>query len=146
MPGRDAHAKVDEPMEIKGGMPTVAVIGAGPAGLTAAYLLSKAGVDVSVFEADPAYVGGISRTAQYKGYRLLGSLAALLRWPALWPLPLLALAAFVALNRGFYALCFRRGGIALALVAPPLHILYFIYSVLCYALVSAQHLLSPQPR
>ena len=47
---------------------TVAIIGAGPAGLTAAYLLSKNEVDVTVLEADPAYVGGISRTATYKGF------------------------------------------------------------------------------
>src|SRR5215467_9039891 len=46
----------------------VAIIGAGPAGLTAAYLLSKAGVLVDVFESDPEYVGGISRTEKYKGY------------------------------------------------------------------------------
>ena len=43
-------------------------IGAGPAGLTAAYLLSAAGVRVTVLEQDPAYVGGISRTATYKGF------------------------------------------------------------------------------
>jgi protoporphyrinogen oxidase len=46
----------------------VAIIGAGPAGLTAAYLLSKVGISVEVFEADPVYVGGISRTEKYKGY------------------------------------------------------------------------------
>jgi protoporphyrinogen oxidase len=46
----------------------VAIIGAGPAGLTAAYLLAKNGVDVTVLEADPVYVGGISRTATYKGF------------------------------------------------------------------------------
>jgi protoporphyrinogen oxidase len=46
----------------------VAIIGAGPAGLTAAYLLSKANQEVVVFEKDPQYVGGISRTEKYKGY------------------------------------------------------------------------------
>ncbi len=46
----------------------VAIIGAGPAGLTAAYLLSKNQVAVTVLEADPVYVGGISRTATYKGF------------------------------------------------------------------------------
>ena len=46
----------------------VVIIGAGPAGLTAAYLLSKEGVRTTVLEADDI-VGGISRTAQYKGFR-----------------------------------------------------------------------------
>jgi protoporphyrinogen oxidase len=46
----------------------VVVIGAGPAGLTAAYLLAKDGVKVTVLEGDDI-VGGISRTAQYNGYR-----------------------------------------------------------------------------
>jgi protoporphyrinogen oxidase len=46
----------------------VAIIGAGPAGLTAAYLLSKNEVEVTVLEADPVYVGGISRTATYKDF------------------------------------------------------------------------------
>jgi protoporphyrinogen oxidase len=45
------------------------VIGAGPAGLTAAYLLAKEGRGVTVLEADPLYVGGLSRTVEYRGYR-----------------------------------------------------------------------------
>jgi len=44
------------------------VIGAGPAGLTAAYILAKNGRDVLVLEQDASYVGGISRTASYKGF------------------------------------------------------------------------------
>ncbi len=47
----------------------VAIIGAGPAGLTAGYLLAKKGKRVVVLESDPRYVGGISRTVEYKGYR-----------------------------------------------------------------------------
>src|SRR5260370_20525489 len=46
----------------------VVIIGAGPAGLTAGYLLSKTDVVFTVLEADPVYVGGISRTATYKGF------------------------------------------------------------------------------
>ena len=48
--------------------PSVVCIGAGPAGLTAAYMLTKEKVNVSVLEADPTYVGGISRTETYKGF------------------------------------------------------------------------------
>jgi protoporphyrinogen oxidase len=46
----------------------VVVIGAGPAGLTLAYLLARQGVTVTVLEASDT-VGGISQTARYKGYR-----------------------------------------------------------------------------
>lgn len=46
----------------------VRVIGAGPAGLTAAYRLSQEGAPVEVYEADDV-VGGISRTAQRDGWR-----------------------------------------------------------------------------
>ncbi len=46
----------------------VVIIGAGPAGLTAGYLLAKNDMDVVVLEADPVYVGGISRTVTYKGF------------------------------------------------------------------------------
>jgi protoporphyrinogen oxidase len=46
----------------------VFVIGAGPAGLTAAYCLTKEARSVLVIERDPVYVGGISRTVDYKGF------------------------------------------------------------------------------
>lgn len=47
----------------------MAIIGAGPAGLTAGYVLAKAGAVVTVFESDSEYVGGISRTVEYRGFR-----------------------------------------------------------------------------
>ncbi len=47
----------------------IAIIGAGPAGLTAAYLLTKQGYSVSIIEKDETYVGGISRTVQHQGFR-----------------------------------------------------------------------------
>ena len=47
----------------------VAIIGAGPAGLTAGYLLTKQGKSVVIIEKDPTYVGGISRTVEHEGYR-----------------------------------------------------------------------------
>lgn len=47
----------------------VAIIGAGPAGLTAGYLLTKAGLSVAILEKDTRYVGGISRTVEHEGYR-----------------------------------------------------------------------------
>ena len=46
----------------------VVVIGAGPAGLTAAYQLCKAGIGALVLEADDV-VGGISRTVERDGWR-----------------------------------------------------------------------------
>jgi len=49
--------------------PEVAVIGAGPAGLTAAHLLCKGDASVTVLEADPTSVGGISRTVVHRGFR-----------------------------------------------------------------------------
>jgi protoporphyrinogen oxidase len=44
------------------------IIGAGPAGLTAGYLLTKEGRDAIIIERDETYVGGISRTVDYKGF------------------------------------------------------------------------------
>jgi len=46
------------------------VIGAGPAGLTAAHALAKAGRDVAVLEMDPHEVGGSSRTIDHHGFKI----------------------------------------------------------------------------
>lgn len=46
----------------------VFVVGAGPAGLTAAYYLTKEIRSVLVIEKDPVHVGGISRTVNYNGF------------------------------------------------------------------------------
>jgi protoporphyrinogen oxidase len=61
-PGASEHVRQLRPGD------RVVVCGAGPAGLTAAYLLAKQGYAVTVLEAD-SVVGGISRTARYKDYR-----------------------------------------------------------------------------
>jgi protoporphyrinogen oxidase len=53
---------------MRAGPDEVLVIGAGPAGLTAAYELVKREVPVTVLEGD-AMVGGISRTAEREGWR-----------------------------------------------------------------------------
>jgi protoporphyrinogen oxidase len=45
------------------------VVGAGPAGLTAAFDAARSGWQVEVLEKDPVYVGGISRTVCHDGYR-----------------------------------------------------------------------------
>ena len=47
---------------------TVHIVGAGPAGLTAAYALVRRGVMPTVLEADST-VGGIARTVEHKGFR-----------------------------------------------------------------------------
>src|SRR3990167_308158 len=47
----------------------VIIVGAGPAGLTAAYELTDHGFKAVVLEKDPKYVGGLARTINYKGFR-----------------------------------------------------------------------------
>ena len=50
--------------------PQAIIIGAGPAGLTAAYeLLTRTGIKPIVLE-QSAYMGGISRTVNFKGNRI----------------------------------------------------------------------------
>ena len=51
------------------GVPLTAVLGAGPAGLTAAYVLGRRNAAAAVFEADTRYVGGIAKTVEVDGFR-----------------------------------------------------------------------------
>ena len=48
--------------------PRIVIIGAGPAGLTAAYRLCQQGNNPVVLESDPDRVGGLSRTVTHNGY------------------------------------------------------------------------------
>jgi protoporphyrinogen oxidase len=65
--GNEGAGSGDPEAESGAGKPVV-VIGAGPAGLTAAYLLSKAQHPVVVLESDEV-VGGISRSVERDGWR-----------------------------------------------------------------------------
>jgi protoporphyrinogen oxidase len=47
----------------------IVIVGAGPAGLTAAAELTDSGRRVTLLERDAHYVGGIARTVHYRGYR-----------------------------------------------------------------------------
>lgn len=47
----------------------VLILGAGPAGLTSAFVLQESGIKTKVLEADPDYVGGISRTVNASGFK-----------------------------------------------------------------------------
>jgi len=54
-------------LKLKNNDKKVIIIGAGPAGLTAAYDLCKKGIPCTVIEKDKT-VGGLSRTVSYKGF------------------------------------------------------------------------------
>ncbi len=67
--GRTRLARLREgPANHRAASAGTVVLGGGPAGLTAAYVLAKRGVRGTVFEAD-GIVGGIAKTVEFKGYR-----------------------------------------------------------------------------
>ena len=64
---------------------SIAIIGAGPAGLTAGYFLAKEGFKVEIFEKDPEYVGGIARTVKQDGFRFdIGGHRFFTKSPEVW--------------------------------------------------------------
>ena len=65
---RPAEAAEDEPFPAQGESLGTAILGGGPAGLTAAYILGRRGQPGAVFEADGT-VGGISKTVEFNGFR-----------------------------------------------------------------------------
>ena len=70
MQPRKAPVPVDCPdMGLTSAGKEVAVLGAGPAGLTAGFELGRLGLKCRVFEGHPTTVGGLARTEQFKGYR-----------------------------------------------------------------------------
>ena len=69
-PGRPSRLLLlqTEPRHEGGDSAGIAVLGGGPAGLTAAYVLALRGVPGTVYEADGT-VGGIAKTVEFNGYR-----------------------------------------------------------------------------
>ena len=64
---------------------SIVIIGAGPAGLTAAYeLLKKGQVSVTILEAT-GEIGGISRTKNYKGNQPRSGRSAVFNPPSAFP-------------------------------------------------------------
>src|SRR3954470_20412721 len=53
---------------LSGGAVGTAVLGAGPAGMPAAWVLARRGAPAVVFEAD-GVVGGLAKTVEFDGYR-----------------------------------------------------------------------------
>lgn len=66
-----------------------------------------------------------------------GLVASFLPWA--WMLAIPCLAAILVMNRDFYALCTRQGGLAFAAGCFLLHWLYFTYATLTFAVVTLVH-------
>jgi protoporphyrinogen oxidase/predicted dehydrogenase len=66
--GEQSDADVSTDVPGTGQSVGTAILGAGPAGLTAAYVVNRRGRPGAVFEADGT-VGGIAKTVEFNGYR-----------------------------------------------------------------------------
>jgi hypothetical protein len=55
--------------------------------------------------------------------------------PEFWIVSVISLLGVIGLNRRFYALLWRFGGLRLVIGSVPLHLLYFLYSGLTYLYV-----------
>jgi hypothetical protein len=71
---------------------------------------------------------------------LLGMLGASVAWGFLGWVALLLAVILVVLNRYFYRFLWRRRGLWFVLRAVPLHWLYYLYSVLAFAVGSLRYL------
>jgi len=58
--------------------------------------------------------------------------------PELWIVSAISLLGVIGLNRRFYALLWRCGGLTFVIGSVPLHLLYFLYSGLSYLYVWAE--------
>jgi GT2 family glycosyltransferase len=84
----------------------------------------------------------LTPAARFSGVLTLVLVACLVALP--WAPPagwgaLACLLALLGLNRRFYGFCLRVRGPGFLLAAIPLHLLYFFYSSLTYALVAVEH-------
>jgi glycosyltransferase involved in cell wall biosynthesis len=73
-------------------------------------------------------------------YVLFASLVFAVRWPALLGLAAAALLGVGGLNRDLYAFFARQRGAAFLVVAVPLHLLYYLYSGVGFAIGVVLHL------
>jgi protoporphyrinogen oxidase/predicted dehydrogenase len=64
----DRFVPLEPVLDDAGGSIGTAILGGGPAGLTAAYIIGRRGRPAAVFEADGT-VGGIAKTIEFNGYR-----------------------------------------------------------------------------
>jgi hypothetical protein len=81
-----------------------------------------------------------ARVSAVLAYLLVLALVLAVRWPVLLGVAAAALAGIAVLNRGLYALFVRQRGRRFLLAAVPLHLLYFLYSVLGFAAGALLHL------